>query len=117
MCREQAWPLRDLRAAAAFAGRPVDNPYGYVPEIPSIRLSEVIRNIGRRWIEVEQVRQQTLHPIYMTVNTLKKECKIGVLDIAKMEKACFEIARGNITHPDPLTQMYIDTIMENWSEW
>lgn len=117
LCQFGAWPLRDLQAVADFAGKPVDRPDGLVPERRYIRLSEVVRSIGRRWVELETVKLTTLRPIYSTKNALVRESRIGAIDIGKLEKAAGAVARGVTADKDPLVDCYIQAILEDESEW
>lgn len=119
LCERGAWPLRDLRAVADFAGRPHEEEQMNREPKPesTIRLSEVIRIVGRRWVELENVKLTVLNPIYNTKISLMKEIRIGVVEIPKLEWACRQIAKGNTTDPDPLVAHYMKTILEEESSW
>jgi len=117
LCQFGAWPLRDLRAVADFAGKPVDRPDGLVPEHQYIRLSQVVRSIGRRWVELEAIKVTVLRPIWATKNALVREARIGAIDIGKLEKAAGLIARGQTADPDPVINCYLQAILEDESEW
>lgn len=118
LCETGAWPLRDLRAVADFAGVPVDGHMNREPqEGSSIRLSQVVRLVGRRWVELEAVKLTVLNPIYITKINLMKEIAIGAVDIPKMEIAARKIARGRTADTDPVIAKYMKTILEDESEW
>lgn len=117
LCALGAWPLRDLSAVADFAGLPVDRPDGLVPELKYIRLSDVVRSIGRRWVELEEVKLTTLAPIYKTKNALVREARIGAIDIGRLEKAARAVAKGLVADFDPVVHHYMTTIIEDQSEW
>jgi hypothetical protein len=117
LCRRGLWSLRDLHAVADFAGRPVDRPDGLVPELKYIRLSAVIRSIGRRWSEIERVKQTILRPIYATKNALVRESKIGAIDVGRLEKAAGAVARGETTSPDRVVASYMECILKDEVPW
>lgn len=117
LCGLGAWPLRDLNAVADFAGNPVDRPEGLVPERQYVRLSDVVRSIGRRWTELEVVKRTALRPIYATKNALVREAKIGAIDIGRLEKAAIAAAKGAESDPDRLVHHYLRAILEDQSEW
>lgn len=117
LCEAGAWPLRDLNAVADFAGKPVDRPDGLVPGVKYVRLSEVVRSIGRRWQELERVKLTALRPIYATKNALVREAKIGAIDVGRLERAARALANGQTADPDPIVDHYMRTIMEEESSW
>lgn len=120
LCQRGAWPLRDLKAVADFAGRPVDGDQmdREPKDGASIRLSEVIRIVGRRWIELERVKQTVLNPIYNTKISLMKEIRIGAVDVPKLERACYLLAKGlTTTTEDAIVAHYMKTILEDESPW
>ncbi len=117
LCNQNAWPLRDLNAVADFAGNPVDRPDGLVPGRRYIRLSDVVRGIGRRWAELEQVKLTALAPIYATKNALVREARIGAIDVGRLEKAARAVAKGQTSDPDPIVSHYIQAIIEDESSW
>ena len=117
LCAQGAWPLRDLNAVADFAGKPVDRPDGLVPGVKYVRLSEVVRSIGRRWQELERVKLTALRPIYATKNALVREAKIGAIDVGRLERAARALANGQTADPDPVVDHYMRTIMEEESSW
>lgn len=116
-CAQGAWPLRDLNAVADFAGKAVDRPDGLVPEMRYIRLSEVVRSVGRRWAELERVKQTALRPIYATKNALVREARIGAIDVGRLEKAAAAVARGEDSSGDPMVHSYMRAIIEDESAW
>lgn len=112
LCAAAAWPLRDLNAVADFAGQTMaERP------IPSIRLSDVVRSIGRRWTEIERVKLTALKPLYTTKNALVREARIGAIDIGKLEKAAHAVARGATADRDPAVNAYILAILEDEVPW
>lgn len=112
LCEAAAWPLRDLNAVADFAGQTMaERP------IPSIRLSDVVRSIGRRWTEIERVKLTALKPLYTTKNALVREARIGAIDIGKLEKAANAVARGATADRDPTVNAYISAILEDDVPW
>lgn len=117
LCAHDAWPLRDLNAVADFAGNPVDRPDGLVPGRRYIRLSEVVRSIGRRWTELEQVKLTTLAPIYATKNALVREARIGAIDVGRLEKAARRVAKGLESDSDPVVEHYMRAIIDEESTW
>lgn len=117
LCALGAWPLRDLNAVADFAGVPVDRPNGIAPEWKTVRLSQVVRSIGRRWTELERVKLTALRPLYTTKNALVREAKIGAIDIGRLEKAAIAMARGLEEDPDPVVHAYLRAIIEDESSW
>lgn len=117
LCEAGAWPLRDLNAVADFAGKPVDRPDGVVPGVKYVRLSAVVRSIGRRWRELEEVKLTALRPIYATKNALVREAKIGAIDVGRLERAARALANGHTSDPDMIVDHYMRTILEDDSEW
>lgn len=117
LCAAGAWPLRDLNAVADFAGKPVDRPDGLVPGVRYVRLSDVVRSVGRRWQELEVVKLTALRPIYATKNALVREAKIGAIDVGRLERAARALANGLTSDPDPLVDHYMRTIVEDESSW
>lgn len=116
-CAQGAWPLRDLNAVADFAGNPVDRPDGLVPGRRYVRLSEVVRSIGRRWTELERVKLTALAPIYATKNALVREARIGAIDVGRLEKAARQVAKGLESDPDPVVEHYMRAIIDEESPW
>ncbi|UXX42050.1 hypothetical protein [Pseudomonas phage phiH2] len=117
LCHFGAWPLRDLNAVADFAGNPVDRPDGLVPGVRYVKLSDVIRSIGRRWQELEVVKLTALRPIYATKNALVREARIGAIDVGRLEKAARALANGRTSDSDPIVSHYMQTILEDESSW
>ena len=117
LCARGAWPLRDLNAVADFAGNPVDRPDGLVPGRRYVRLSEVVRSIGRRWAELERVKLTALAPIYATKNALVREARIGAIDVGRLEKAARQVAKGLESDPDPVVEHYMRAIIDEESPW
>lgn len=117
LCARGAWPLRDLNAVADFAGNPVDRPDGLVPGRRYVRLSEVVRHIGRRWAELERVKLTVLAPIYATKNALVREARIGAIDVGRLEKAARQVAKGLESDPDPVVEHYMRAIIDEESAW
>lgn len=117
LCAQGAWPLRDLNAVADFAGNPVDRPDGLVPGRRYVRLSEVVRSIGRRWTELERVKLTALAPIYATKNALVREARIGAIDVGRLEKAARQVAKGLESDPDPVVEHYMRAIIDKESPW
>lgn len=117
LCAQEAWPLRDLNAVADFAGNPVDRPDGLVPGRRYVRLSEVVRSIGRRWTELERVKLTVLAPIYATKNALVREARIGAIDVGRLEKAARQVAKGLESDPDPIVEHYMRAIIDEESPW
>lgn len=116
LCALGAWPLRDLNAVVDFAGKAVHDG-GVPPEVRSIRLSQVVRSIGRRWMEIERVKLTALKPLYVTKNALVREAKIGAIDIGRLEKAAAAVARGESGSKDPVVDAYIQAIIDDDSPW
>ena len=116
-CAQGAWPLRDLNAVADFAGKAVDRPDGLVPEMRYIRLSEVVRSVGRRWAELERVKLTALAPIYTTKNALVREARIGAIDVGRLEKAARQVAKGLESDPDSVVEHYMRAIIDEESLW
>lgn len=117
LCERGAWPLRDLRAVADFAGKPVAGPGSWPPEVRTVRLSDVIRSIGRRWQELEEVKLTVLRPIYTTKNALVREARIGAIDVGRLERAARLLAQGKRGDTDHVVDHYIQTILEDESTW
>lgn len=116
LCALGAWPLRDLNAVADFAGRPVDDT-GLAPETRRVRLSQVVRSIGRRWAEIERVKLTALKPLYATKNALVREARIGAIDIGRLERAAAAVARGATSDPDPVVDAYLQAIVRDQVDW
>lgn len=116
LCAQGAWPLRDLNAVADFAGKAVDVG-GLPPEARRIRLSEVVRSIGRRWVEIERVKLTALKPLYVTKNALVREARIGAIDVGRLEQAAAAAARGEESAHDPVVHAYLRAIIEDQSPW
>lgn len=116
LCAVGAWPLRDLNAVVDFAGKPYVEG-GVAPEVKSIRLSQVIRSIGRRWMEIERVKLTALKPLYTTKNALVREARIGAIDIGRLEKAAAAVARGESGSKDPVVDAYMQAIIDDDSPW
>lgn len=116
LCAYGAWPLRDLNAVADFAGKAVVDG-GVPPEHKRIRLSEVVRSIGRRWTEIERVKLTALKPLYATKNALVREAKLGVIDIGRLEKAAIAVARGESGSKDPVVDAYMQAIVDDNLTW
>jgi hypothetical protein len=108
--------MRDLKAVADFAGVPLDG-FGPPPEMPSRRLSEAIRELGRRMVEVERVKATVLQPLYDTRNALTKIARAGPVDVRKLEKAVMSIARGFPPGDDPVVLAYIEAITRDEVAW
>ena len=102
---------------ADFAGNPVDRPDGLVPGRHYVRLSEVVRSIGRRWTELERVKLTALAPIYTTKNALVREARIGAIDVGRLEKAARQVAKGMESDPDPVVEHYMRAIIDEESPW
>lgn len=115
LCALAAWPLRDLNAVADFAGKFVG--YAPPPELKTIRLSAVIRSIGRRWTEIERVKLTALKPLYATKNALVREAKIGAIDVGRLERAAAAVARGETESDDPVVHTYVRAIIDEESDW
>lgn len=116
LCALNAWPLRDLNALADFAGKPVDAT-GLAPETRRVRLSQVVRSIGRRWTEIERVKLTALKPLYVTKNALVREARIGAIDIGRLEKAALAVAKGCTADNDPVVDMYVRAIIQDEVDW
>ncbi|UTC28005.1 hypothetical protein [Stenotrophomonas phage A1432] len=114
LCKAAAWPLRDLRAIADFAGKPWGET---VQPGPSIRLSKVVQSIGLRWVEIERVKLEALKPLYTTKNALVREARIGAIDIGRLEKAALAIAKGATASEDPVVDAYIRAIIQEDAGW
>lgn len=117
LCAQDLWPLRDLRAVADFAGNPLDRPDGLVPGRRYVKLSDVVRSIGRRWAELEKVKLTVLAPLYVTKNALVREARIGAIDIGRLEKAARLVAKGFETDADPIVEHYMRAIIDEESSW
>jgi len=117
LCAQDLWPLRDLRAVADFAGNPLNGPNGLVPGRKYVRLSDVVRSIGRRWTELERVKLTVLAPLYTTKNALVREARIGAIDIGRLEKAARQVAKGFETDSDPIVEHYMRAIIDEESSW
>lgn len=117
LCANGLWPVRDLRAVADFAGRPVDRPDGFVPELRYVRLSDVVRHIGLRWVEVARVQQTVLTPLYATKNALVRESKIGAIDVGRLEKAAHAVAKGLQSDPDAVVASYMQLLLDPTVDW
>ncbi|URA07037.1 hypothetical protein P9A47_gp69 [Xanthomonas phage Elanor] len=87
------------------------------PEWRTVRLSQVVRSIGRRWTELERVKLTTLKPLYTTKNALVREARIGAIDIGRLEKASLAIAKGATADNDPVVDAYMRAIMQNEVDW
>ncbi|UIS24777.1 hypothetical protein P9A53_gp65 [Xanthomonas phage vB_Xar_IVIA-DoCa6] len=116
LCALAAWPLRDLNAVADFAGKAVDDT-GLVPGERTIRLSQVVRSIGRRWTELERVKLTALRPIYATKNALVREARIGAIDVGRLERAALAVARGATADNDPVVDAYVRAIIQEETDW
>lgn len=117
LCALEAWPTRDLNAVADFAGRPVGGEGTLPPEQRSVRLSQVVRSIGRRWTELERVKLTALKPLYATKNALVREARIGAIDIGRLEKAALAVAKGATADKDPVVDAYVRAIIQDEVEW
>jgi hypothetical protein len=117
LCALDAWPLRDLEALADFAGRPVGGDGTLPPEQRFIRLSEVVRSIGRRWTEIERVKITALKPLYVVKNALVREARIGAIDVGRLERAAAAAARGLQSDGDPLVDAYLQAILRDEVVW
>jgi len=117
LCTSGAWPMRDLNAVADFAGKPVGGPDGLVPGRRYVRLSEIVRSVGRRWTELEVVKLTALRPIYATKNALVREARIGAIDVGRLERAARAAAQGLESDPDPVVHSYLRAILEDESPW
>lgn len=116
LCALNAWPLRDLNALADFAGKALDDT-GLAPEQRRVRLSQVVRSIGRRWTEIERVKLTALKPLYVTKNALVREARIGAIDIGRLEKAANAVARGCTADNDPVVDAYVRAIVQDEVDW
>ncbi|UYA99051.1 hypothetical protein P9A54_gp66 [Xanthomonas phage vB_Xar_IVIA-DoCa10] len=116
LCALAAWPLRDLNAIADFAGKAVDDT-GLVPGERTIRLSQVVQSIGRRWTELERVKLTALRPIYTTKNALVREARIGAIDVGRLEKAALAVAKGATADADPVVDAYVRAIIQEEVDW
>jgi hypothetical protein len=117
LCERGAWPLRDLRALADFAGKPVDGPGGVPPELPSQRLSVAIRRLGRRWAEIERAKATVLRPLYATKNDMVREARKGPIDVGRLERAVGLAVRGETRSDDPVVNAYLQAIIEDDVAW
>lgn len=115
LCERGAWPLRDLRALADFAGRPADD--GIPPELPRQRLSEAIRSLGRRWAEIERAKATVLRPLYATKNDMVREARRGPVDVGRLEKAAIAASRGETRSDDPVVHAYLQAIIRDDVAW
>lgn len=116
LCALAAWPLRDLAAVADFAGKAVDDT-GIVPGERTVRLSQVVRSIGRRWTELLRVQLTALKPLYATKNALVREARIGAIDVGRLEKAALAVAKGATADPDPVVDAYVRAIVQEEVDW
>lgn len=114
LCQLAAWPLRDLRAIADFAGQPIAQ---VIAPGPTIRLSQVVKSIGTRWVEIERVKLEALKPLYTTKNALVREARIGAIDIGRLEKAALAVAKGATADKDRVVDAYIRAIIQDEVEW
>lgn len=117
LCALGAWPLRDLRAVADFAGRPIGGEGTLPPERRTVRLSQVIRSIGRRWTELERVKLTALKPLYTVKNGLVREARIGAIDVGRLEKAALAVAKGATADKDPIVDRYVQAIIQEEVDW
>ncbi len=117
LCFYDAWPTKDLRAVADFAGKPEGGEFGLIPGVKYARLSAVIRSVGRRWAELETVKLTTFGPIYATKNGLVREIRNGTVNIGKLEIAARRVAKGFETDTDETVALYMKTIIEEESNW
>ena len=117
LCALGAWPLRDLNALADFAGKPVGGEGTLPPEQRTVRLSQVVRSIGRRWTEIERVKLTALKPLYVTKNALVREARIGAIDVGRLERAALAVAKGATADPDPIVDAYVRAIVQDEVEW
>ncbi|MFA5702864.1 MAG: hypothetical protein WC982_05025 [Advenella sp.] len=120
LCLHKAWPVRDIRAVADFAGSPVNGPDGLIPGVEYIALSEAVRQIGRKMRDLEAIRLELFKPFYTARKRLRGEAfSLSVLEVGKVEQAANYLAQKRPMDQvsDPIVKLFMQTIEEDESSW
>jgi hypothetical protein len=118
-CARGTWPLRDLRALRDFANQPKPGTLDIAAHVATIRLSEVVRRLGRELVEIEADRLARCADLDLRSRDLRRRIKRMRLDTAALNCAVraaigFNDERKRLTD---VGKAYLSVIEDDGINW